>query len=367
MQGCVLKQTGFDQLPGWHDDDTAKAFDAFRRCAGVALRKEYRTGALGLTTADLKPALAAAAAMRRVTSTQARDFFETRFVPVAIRPAGSERGFVTGYYEPLVSAAPVACAKFRYPVYRTPPDLVKTDEDNPPTGLPGGYRFARAGIAGLEIHPDRAAIENGALSGRGLEIAWLASRVDLFFVHVQGAARLLMSDGSRRRITYAAKSGHPFTGPGKILADMGEIDPSKVTMQAIRAWFARHPDRIDEILQQNRSFIFFRFAEVDDPKLGPVAAAKVPLTPGRSLAVDRTIHTFATPFFVDAPDLRALENRAFRRLMIAQDTGSAITGPARGDLFFGSGDEAGEIAGVVKHCADFYMLVPKEAVGRLVS
>ena len=120
-------------------------------------------------------------------------------------------------------------------------------------------------------------------------------------------------------------------------------------MQSIRAWFAAHPGRIDEILQQNRSYIFFREAPVDDPALGPVAAAKVPLTPGRSVAVDRLLHTFGTPFFIDAPSLKAFEGKAFRRLMIAQDTGSAIIGPARGDLFAGSGDAAGEIAGVVNH------------------
>ncbi|TKB33572.1 MAG: transglycosylase, partial [Mesorhizobium sp.] len=177
--------------------------------------------------------------------------------------------------------------------------------------------------------------------------------------HVQGAARLNMTDGRLRRITYAAKSGQRFTGPGKILSEEGEIPLEKVTMQSIRAWFKAHPERVDEILWRNRSYIFFREMGVDDPELGPIAAAKVPLTPGRSIAVDRLLHTFGTPLHIDAPSLTAFDGKPFRRLMIAQDTGSAITGPARGDLFAGSGDAAGEIAGVIRNAADFYALIPR--------
>ena len=135
-------------------------------------------------------------------------------------------------------------------------------------------------------------------------------------------------------------------------------------MQSIRAWFAENPGRVDEILWHNRSYIFFREAEVDDPALGPVAAAKVPLTPGRSMAVDRLLHTFGTPFFIHAPELTAFGGKPFRRLMIAQDTGSAIVGPARGDLFAGSGDAAGEIAGVVRAQADFFALIPRPLAER---
>jgi len=222
--------------------------------------------------------------------------------------------------------------------------------------------FARAAPRGSVEYFGRESIERGALAGKGLEIAWLADKVDAFFIHVQGAARLAMTDGRLIRVTYAAKSGQRFTGPGGILAKMGEIPLEKVTMQSIRAWFKAHPDRVDEILWQNRSYIFFREATVDDPALGPIAAAKVPLTPGRSIAVDRLLHTFGTPFYIDAPSLTAFGCEKFRRLMIAQDTGSAITGPARGDLFAGSGDAAGEIAGVVRNAADFYALLPASLV-----
>ena len=168
-----------------------------------------------------------------------------------------------------------------------------------------------------------------------------------------------MPDGTVRRVTYAAKTGHRFTGPGGLLVERGEISREAISMQTIRAWLKSNPERADELLWRNRSFIFFREATVDDPDLGPVAAAKVPLAPGRSIAVDRKLHTFATPFYIDAPELTAVDGKPFRRLMIAQDTGSAIVGPARGDLFFGSGDRAGEMAGGVRHAAQFYALLPR--------
>ena len=247
------------------------------------------------------------------------------------------------------------------PLLSRPADLVDIDDRQPARRAWTPISpSAAATDAGIVEYFDRAAIEQGALAGRGLEIAWLDDKVDVFFIHVQGAARLRMTDGTLRRVTYAAKTGQRFTGPGSILAELGEI-PLGRRDHAVdpRAGSGDNPGRIDEILWQNRSFIFFREAPVDDPALGPIAAAKVPLTPGRSIAVDRLLHTFGTPFYIDAPSLTAFDGKPFRRLMIAQDTGSAITGPARGDLFAGSGDAAGEIAGVVRSAADFYALVPR--------
>lgn len=301
--------------------------------------------------------------MDALSDGEARSFFERHFVPFEIVPAGNAKGLVTGFYEPEAAASPVPTAEFRYPLYARPSDLVDIDETNRPAGLDPSLAFGRSTESGIEEYFDRQAIEQGALAGRDLEIAWLADPVDLFFIHVQGAARLTMPDGTILRVTYAAKSGHPFTGPGRILAAMGEIPASEVTMQSIRAWLRSNPRRVDEILWQNRSFIFFREGPVDDPALGPIAAAKVPLTPGRSMAVDRLVHTFATPFFVDAPDLDAFGPGGFRRLMIAQDTGSAILGWARGDLFAGSGPAAGEIAGVINHAACFHVLIPVGVAG----
>lgn len=358
----LLRPVCFDDLPGWRSDRMGPAFAAYRRSAEHALQKTYRTGSLGIEATAFAKAHAAAREAAVLDDDAARGFFETWFRPM--RVAGDDRspGFVTGFYEPEAEASPVRTERFRFPILSRPDDLVDVDEANRPPGFDPYFAFGRATPDGILPYYDRGEIERGALAGRGLEIAWLEDPVDVFFIHVQGAARLKMPDGSRR-ITYAAKSGHRFTGPGHVLADLGEIPRAEVTMQSIRAWFRAHPERVDEILWRNRSFIFFRDAPVDDEALGPIAAAKVPLTPGRSIAVDRLLHTFGTPVFVHAPALAAFGAAPFARLMIAQDTGSAITGPARGDLFAGSGDVAGEIAGVVRHAADFFVLVPRDMAG----
>lgn len=356
--GADLEPESFAALPGWARDDHAAAYAAFRRSALRVLEKPYRTGSLGIEATAFGAAFEAARTVSAPSPAEARDFFERLFRPFRMRPAGGGTGFVTGFYEPVARASSVRTSQFSVPLYRRPVDLVDLDDAGRPEGIDPSFAFGRRTDAGIAEYFDRGEIERGALAGRGLECAWLADKVDVFFIHVQGAARLLMPDGAERRVTYAAKSGHPFTGAGRVLVEMGELAPADVTMQSIRAWFRAHPGRIDEVLWRNRSFIFFRDAPVDDSALGPVAAAKVPLTAGRSMAVDRLIHTFATPFYIDAPTLSAFGGDRFGRLMIAQDTGSAIVGPARGDLFAGSGDAAGEIAGVVRNAADFHILVP---------
>ncbi|WP_027169581.1 murein transglycosylase A [Mesorhizobium sp. WSM3224] len=357
----TFSEKSFGDLTGWGEDDHVAAFAAFRRSAFHVPVKPYRTGSLGVDFSAFAEAYAEARAVSAPNRSDARAFFERHFVPMLVK-ADNGAGLVTGFYEPEVEASPARTEQFVVPLLSRPADLIDIDDGNRPAGMDTYLAFARRTDDGPVEYFDRGAIERGALLGQNLEIAWLAEKVDAFFVHVQGAARLKMIDGRLSRVTYAAKSGQRFTGPGKILSELGEIPLEKVTMQSIRAWFKAHPDRVDEILWRNRSYIFFREAAVDDAALGPIAAAKVPLTPGRSVAVDRLLHTFGTPFYIDSPTLTAFDGKPFRRLMIAQDTGSAITGPARGDLFAGSGDAAGEIAGVVRNAADFYALVPRPLI-----
>lgn len=359
----LLTPISFAALPGWRDDALLDAFAAFCRSARQALAKPYRTGSLGIAHSAFAGAQAEARSLPAPDETAARAFFERHFIPCRVAPGHGASGLVTGFYEPEAEASRVPTARFRVPLYGRPDDLVDVDDGNRPAGFDPGFAFARAGRDGLEEYFDRRAIDRGALAGRGLELAFVEDRVDAYFIHVQGAARLRLTDGSTMRVTYAAKSGHPFTGAGRVLIELGELPPEAVTMQTIRAWLRDHPRRADEILWRNRSCIFFRETAPGDPHKGPVAAAKVQLEPGRSLAVDRLLHTFATPFFIDAPTLTAVGGAPFRRLMIAQDTGSAITGPARGDLFIGTGAAAGEIAGVIRHPADFYALVPRGLAG----
>lgn len=360
-----LEPVTFSDLPGWQDDDPTAVIEALRRCHHhVSTAKPYRTGSLGISVNDLMPAFSAASA-DVADAAAARAFFEQQFVAFRIRPETGKTGFVTAFYEPEIEVQAKPDDIFRYPIYRRPIDLVDVDDTNRPTDMDPYFAFGRLHDGVVGEYPDRRAIEQGFLAGRGLEIAYARSKVDVFFVHVQGAARLVYPDGSRRRITYAAKSGHYFSPIGKLLIDRGEIDASTVSMMSIRGWLAANPDQVDEVLWHNRSFIFFREAEVEDERLGPVAAAKVSLEPGRSLAVDRLIHTFGVPFFISSESLTRLDaGRPFRRLMLALDTGSAIVGPTRGDIFTGSGDRAGELAGAVRNEADFYIFVPRAAAAR---
>jgi len=359
MLSPLLKPVDFADCPGWRDDRQVEAFRAFARSAERVREKPYKSGSLGISFGALAPIFADSRETIVESDSQARAFFEKWFRPALIENTDAASGFVTGFYEPEVVASPARTATFTVPFLRRPADLVDVDDNNRPDGFDPYFAFARQTSAGLIEYFDRPAIESGALDGRGLEIAYVASQVDAFFIHVQGAARLKMTDGLLRRITYAAKTGHRFTGIGKILLESGEVAPDKMSMQSIRAWLADHPDKAQALMWNNHSYIFFREAEVEDELLGPIAAAKVPLTGGRSLAVDRLLHTFGTPFYIHSPELKAFGGDHFSRLMIAQDTGSAIIGPARGDLFAGSGDAAGEIAGGIRHKADFYALVPR--------
>ncbi|WP_337267749.1 murein transglycosylase A [Oryzifoliimicrobium ureilyticus] len=365
----ALEAVAFDELPGWKDDNPSSLFTAMEDCyRHITEVKPYRTGSTGLGSDDLLPLLAAVRGFAPSTAAEARSFFENMCQPVKVRELAGQRGFVTAFYEPEVEVSDSLDAVFRYPFYRRPDDLIDLDDNNRPADLDPSYAFGRMVENEIKPYADRAAIDSGFLAGQGLEIAWAKSKVDVFFAHVQGACRLVYPDGRVKRITYAAKAGHPFSAIGKRLIELGEIETKAISMQSIRQWLNEHPDRVDEILWHNRSYIFFR--ETDSPSLskGPIAAAKVPLVAGRSLAVDRSIHSFGFPFFISAETLKHLDQgQPFQHLMLALDTGSAIVGPQRGDIFTGSGFTAGELAGTVRHPADFYILVPKQAVARLLS
>lgn len=355
----------FSEIPGWDEDDPTPLMAAMRRCRDhIRDVKPYKTGSLGITAGELLALLDEAVVQKPEGPAAVRAFFEAHTVPFLIDRADGTPGFVTAFYEPEVAVRAEPDADYRFPFYRRPDDLVDIDDGNRPAGFPS-YAFGLQTADGIVEHPDRGEIERGYLSGRGLEIAYARSKVDVFFAHVQGAARLVYPDESLKRITYSAKSGHAFSPIGKLLIDRGEIDAATVSMASIREWLASHEDEVDAVLWHNRSFIFFKEAAVDDVSLGPIAAAKVPLVAGRSLAVDRIIHTFGLPFFISSDSLTHMDGgKPFRRLMLALDTGTAIVGPARGDIFTGSGGAAGALAGHVRNTATFHILVPRAAAER---
>jgi membrane-bound lytic murein transglycosylase A len=354
----------FSDLPGWAEDNHLDAFLAFRRSAIQALVKSYKDGAQERTFANFKPAFEAARQDVIENGQDAKQFFENHFKPVKLNPEAGTKGLVTGFYEPIVKGSRTKTADFPVPIYSMPDNLVEVTDANRPDGWDPYFRFGlQDGSGTLTQYPDRGEIERGYLAGKGLELVYVTDKIEAFFIHVQGAARIELRDGSTMGITYVAKSGHPFTGPGRILIDRGDIAEKDISMQSVRAWLKANPERMDELLWQNRSFIFFKESAVEDLGLGPIAAAKVQLTAGRSMAVDRLQHVFGSALYVVAPSVNFGDRKPFQRLMIAQDTGSAIIGTARGDLFTGSGFEAGEIAGRIKADADFYLLMPHRVAG----
>ena len=346
----------FADVPGWAADDHAAALVAFRAgCRAAVGRKRART-AVAVDPAAFRRACAAATGLpASADAATARRFFETEFRPVRV----TSDGFLTGYFEPEVAGALAPGGPYRTPLYRRPPDLVDLKKG---TGALAGHSHARRDAAGrLSAFDDRAAIEAGALSGRGLELVWLADPVDAFFVHVQGSARVRLPDGRVLRVGYDGKNGHPYTAIGRVLIDRGEIAREDMTADRLAAWLKAHPAEAGALMAQNRSFVFFR--PLDRPaNEGPVGALGVPLIAGRSLAVDPSVQPYGLPVFVvaDLPLGLGGALAPFRRLMAAHDTGSAIKGAGRGDIFVGAGDAAGTVAGRLRHPAEVFVLVPRD-------
>jgi membrane-bound lytic murein transglycosylase A len=350
----------FDQLNGWEEDSHLEAFRAFLKTALRAVEKPYTTHSLGISSEALQYISRNALEATIGTDEAARQFFEDHFTPHLIEA----EGHLTGYYEPIVEASAQKTDQFNFPILARPDDLIDITDTNRGPDLPQHIRFGlQTSDGSVAMYHDRAAIEGtpdhkGVLTGKGLEIAWVADPMDAYFIHIQGSARLSMTDGSEKRVTYAAKSGHDYQSIGKILLESGHLSADDVTMTSLRRWFRENPERRTEITWQNPSYIFFEEVQIKHPGDGPIAAAKVALSGGRSLAVDRLIHTYGCPIWIelDSP-AQGLEGPDCR-LMVAQDTGSAIVGAARGDVYVGSGPEAGEVAGAINHKAVFAVLVP---------
>jgi membrane-bound lytic murein transglycosylase A len=343
-QTIRLKPISFTEIDGWADDDHAAALRAFIRSAHGDRELRYGEAAI-LLGMD-------------VSEEAARRFFEDLYTPYVIENAG-DAGLVTGYYEPEVNGSRKRVGKFHVPVYRKPDDLVQVKPDLLRAFYNSSLSVMRRKGDELVPYYTRAEIDAGALKGRGLELLYLDDPVELFFMQVQGSGRVRLPDGSWVRLGYAAKNGHKYTSIGKVLAERGEARPKDLTMDGLKSWLRADAARGRALMQENASYVFFRELPAAEARDGPIGAEGVPLTSGRSLAVDAAYHKLGTPIFVAAPNLKTPDGKSFRRLMIAQDVGSAIRGKERGDIFFGSGADAGAIAGRTKEKARFYILLPK--------
>ena len=361
MSGSQYLPLAWADIPGWGDDDHLAAYKAFRTsCKPIAAQHAEPSDpkALGVS---LRDPCRAARADDISDGAKAKAFFEANFVPLKISRLGEDDGFVTGYYEPVLDGSRTQSDVYNVPVYRRPSNLFVRGFIQDSVGLPNkGPVYRKIGRRKLVPYYDRGEIEDGAIAGRGLEIAWLKDPTDLLFAQIQGSARIRMEDGSTIRINYDAHNGYPYTAVGRVLIERGIIPKEEMSMQKIRDWMEQNPDGAKEVRRQNRAYVFFREVSLSD-KDEAVGAQGVPLTPGRSIAVDRSLHVYGTPFFItgELPIDSAQSKTPFHRLMIAQDTGSAIVGPARADLYFGAGADAGRVSGRLRHNMRFVILVPR--------
>jgi peptidoglycan lytic transglycosylase A len=356
-----LEPVTWTELAGWTVDDHLAAFAAYQTSC-QALRKMRRTDDRGQIYGALWNVCRNATGLRPRDADTARAFFEDNFRPVRIARLGEREGLLTGYFEPVVAGSRFPNPEFHVPVYRRPPDLVAAGYKPGAAAFPNkGVRIGRRN-ANNEIVPyhDRGAIEAGALDGQKLEICWLKDPLDLLAIQIEGSARVILEDGTPLRISYDSHNGYRYSSIERVLVDRNLISRKDMSAERIRAWMAAYPQEAANVRATNRSYLFFRITGLSNEG-EPVGAQGVPLTPGRSIAVDR-LHEYGTPFFIEAnlPIERVTSASPFGRLMIAQDTGSAVVGPARADLYWGAGDEAGRIAGRIRHPGRFAMLLPRE-------
>src|SRR5581483_6055693 len=362
LHGAQMEPLSFAALNGWADDDHAAAFSTYLKSCSAILQGTKAMRAERPLFGALYDVCGRATAARTLDDTKAKAFFEDNFRPVRIAPFGETNGFFTGYYEPVYDGSLQPHDEYKIPVYRKPANLVVAGlrklADFPSKGAKVGRLVSHRKVV---VFHDRAAIEEGALAGRGLEICWLKNPVDAFFAQIQGSARIKVEDGRVLRLNYDAHNGLPYTPVGKFLIERGVITKDEMSMDKIREWMEANPEEGKELRRKNRSFVFFReTGQSNDEQC--IGSQGVPLTPGRSLAVDKSYHVYGTPVWVDAelPIASDKVETPFRRLMFAQDTGSAIVGPARADIYWGVGEDIGHIAGRIKQFGQFVMLVPKE-------
>jgi membrane-bound lytic murein transglycosylase A len=364
-----LRPVGFDALPGWGEDDLAAALPAMRRSCARLLRRgdEVPVGPdlgdgqpLGGTVADWR---APCEALAEVGADYARGFFEDWFRPVALSDpsdATPEVGLVTGYYEAELEVSRTPDADYATPIYGVPDDLVSVRLRDFRADLPAERLIGRVEQGRLVPYPERAAIEAGALDGKAEALLWAKDPVDLHVLQIQGSGRASLPDGSQLRIGFAESNGQPFRGLGRIMLDRGLVEPGKASMQEIRAWLKDHPEQAQEVMRANPRYIFFRL--IDGP--GPIGALGVPLTPGRSVAVDSGLLPLGAPLYL-ATTRPGPDETPLQRLVLAQDVGSAIKGAVRVDFFWGTGEPALAEAGRMAEEGRTWLLLPKPVADRL--
>ncbi len=340
-----LVASSWADMPEWKREPLGPALGAFLRSCDVLERQDA-----------WKPACAAARAVAGAEEAAIASFFELHFDPhQVVNGDDSATGMVTGYYEPLLRGSRAPTGAYRYPLYAPPPDLLVIDLASLHPDLK--HRRLRGRLEGNRVVPylSRAEIDNHPPPLKGREIAWVDDAVDAFFLHIQGSGQVQLEGGERIRIGYADQNGHPFRSLGALLIRQGELPPEKASMQGIKDWARRNPRKVQEFMNANPSYVFFRELPRELP--GPIGSLGVPLTPERSIAVDPRVIPMGAPVYLATTRPNTAE--PLNRLMVAQDTGGAIAGAVRVDFFWGFGDAAGQQAGKMRQAGRMWVLLPK--------
>lgn len=354
----TLKPARFADLPGWAQDRQADAIPAMAKSCDRLLRQpaDRALGPDGMLgrIADWQAPCAALAKLKPGDHAAARTWVERWFQPFVAANNGDSQGLFTGYYESALRGSLKRQGPYQTPLYKRPADLVMVDLGEFRPNLKGERIAGRVQNGQLKPYDDRKAIDAGSLTGKGLELLYVDNAIDAFFLAIQGSGRVTLPDGREIRVGYDGQNGHPYVAIGRELVARGALTKDQVSMQTIRAWLDANPTQALALMQTNPSYVFFRQLEGE----GPVGAQGVALTPGRSLAVDRSFVPYGMPLWLEAED-PLNSSTSIRRLMVAQDTGGAIRGPVRGDVFWGHGKDAETRAGLMKSKGRYWLLLPR--------
>ncbi len=348
-----LASASFANLPGWGADDLRAAAPAFLKSCERILKgqpdKQFGALAEAGTYAKWQGACTAFKAVNPNDAAALKAYFEQHFTPHAVLADGKAEGLFTGYYEASLRGSLTRSATYNIPLYTRPDDLVMVDLGQFRDELKGQRIAGRVTDGNLKPYETRSQIVGGRWPHNDKVLVWVDNAVDAFFVQIQGSGIVQLAEGGTLRIGYAGQNGHVYTAIGKKLIERGALTKENVSMQAIRDWLAANPNEADAIMNTNESYVFFKNLEGQ----GPLGGENVPLTPERSLAIDRSLLAYGMPMWLST------DNPAMRRLMIAQDTGGAIRGPVRGDVFWGYGQRAEQMAGPMKSPGKYWVLLPR--------
>jgi len=365
-----LDSVPFGALEAWTQNDPRHALRAFlRSCAALTARSDDAPlGGVNYagTAGEWRQVCNTAALVSTDSLETTRGFFETEFVPYRITQ-GSGVGLFTGYYEPQLTGSRTRHGLYQTPLYGVPVDLVNVDLGLFRDNLRGQRIVGKVTDGRLIPYPARAEIEGVGLR-EAAPVFFVDDPIDAFFLQIQGSGRVLLDDGTVVRAAYAAQNGRPYTAIGAILIQRGELSREAVSMQSIRAWLLAHPAEAQQLMNANASYVFFAEQPIGDPSLGAAGAQGVPLTPEASLAIDLTVHALGIPVWLEttAPDPDTTKpDQAFHRLLVMQDTGGAIRGAVRGDVYWGYSADAGSIAGRMRSQGRMTVLLPRSVASRL--